>query len=224
MKLRRLLSLMALGAFLCAPLTAAAADGPLSVYVFSQDGNDFSIYQAEGPITFWEAPDVTTGQTRSGGEIVLKNQSTMAADFTLTGVGLPYGNTEALTYLDAVTLHLSDGERELYNGPFTRLSEGEAIRVTNVAPGEERHLAVSVSCAFSYKGNVPSYTSMVWTFTPELSDPAASATTPYTTGYDPLHPKKTVNWLLLAEIAGALVLATGGAGLCVWAYRKCKKK
>ncbi len=170
-------------------------------YVFTKDSEGYFFEQIKGELTFWEAPGVLTGQTRSGGVIVLKNESDRAVDFTLTSVSLPYGDEAALTYLDAVTLVIEQEGREVYHGPFTRLMDSDRadIRFTSVPAGETRELKLSISCAFTYTGAVPSYESLVWTFEPTLESKPTVPTTPAT------EPEPMVDWAMVAKIAGVML-------------------
>ncbi len=153
---------------------SATAMGCATEYVFSLDDQGYLMQRNEGPLAFWEAPSVLTGQTVDGGVITLKNEADRTVDFTLTSVALPYGNEAALAYLDAVTLVVTQGEREVYHGPFTRIMDAERAPIvfTGVQPGESRELQLSVSCNFRYSGAVPSYESIVWTFEPTVESPA----------------------------------------------------
>lgn len=205
----------------CGAMTASAAVQSIAVYTLTKQGNTFSMNKAEGDLTFWEAPDVTTGQSRTGGTITLKNETERTVDFVLSSVSLPYDNAAALTYLDAVTLHIAEGDKVHYHDSITHIMDTERaeIRLSDMAPGEERVLTLSINCAYTYSGNVPSYSSLVWTFTPVIQ-----TTEPTTTPTDPFdEPTRTINWLLIAEIAGALVLVTGVAGVCVWLCRRSKR-
>lgn len=216
-----------LAAALLAGGITAAADSAAAVYTLTQEGNNLSMTQQEGELTFWEAPDVVTGQTRRDGTITLRNQSNRTVDFVLSSVTLPYGNTAALTYLDAVSVDVAEGERLCYHGTFTRLMDADRaeIRVADVAPGEERVLNVAVSCAYTYSGKVPSYSSMVWNFTPQVKNTAATTVARADAeNNDPWnHASAGINWLYIVETAGILALVTGVAGVCRWLVRRRKK-
>lgn len=181
--------------------TSAFAINDTAEYVFSKDTEGYLFEQTDGELTFWEAPNVITGQTRSGGVITLKNDSDRTVDFTLTSVSLPYGNDAALTYLDAVTLVIEQDGREIYHAPFTRLMDTEraTITVADVPAGESRELHLSVSCAFTYTGAVPSYESLVWTFEPTLEAKPTVPTSPLP------DPEPVVDWMMVAKIAGVML-------------------
>ncbi len=180
---------------------SAFAVNDTAEYVFSKDSDGYFFEQTEGELTFWEAPNVVTGQTRSGGVITLKNESDRTVDFALTTVSLPYDNEAALAYLDAVTLVIEQDGREVYHAPFTRLMDGDraAVTVTDVPAGESRELHLSVSCAFTYTGAVPSYESLVWTFEPTLEPKATVPTSPLP------DPDPVVDWMMVAKIAGVML-------------------
>lgn len=201
MKMRFLCVLLTLClVWACGGMTAFAVTDTAE-YVFSQDSEGFLFHQTEGELTFWEAPNVVTGQTRSGGVITLKNAADRTVDFTLASVSLPYGDTEALTYLDAVTLVIEQDGSEVYRGPFTRLMDHDRapITVTDVPAGESRELHMTVSCAFTYTGSVPSYESLVWTFEPTFEPKATVPTSPLS------DPEPTVDWTMVATIAGVML-------------------
>ncbi|MBE6757567.1 MAG: hypothetical protein E7552_03330 [Ruminococcaceae bacterium] len=219
--------------FLCALLTICVvwACGGMTVlavndtaeYVFSQDNEGYLFQQTEGDLTFWEAPNVVTGQTRSGGVITLKNAADCTVDFSLASVSLPYGDVEALAYLDAVTLIIEQDGREVYRGPFTRLMDGDRapITVTDVPAGESRELHMTVFCAFTYTGSVPAYESLVWTFEPTFEPKATVPTSPL----PDLEPM--VDWMMVATIAGvmlgALVLTCVIVAVVRWGGKRRNK-
>lgn len=181
--------------------TSAFAISDRAEYVFLKDSEGYFFEQTEGELTFWEAPNVVTGQTRSGGVITLKNESDRTVDFTLASVSLPYDNEAALTYLDAVTLVIEQDGREVYHGPFTRLMDGDraAIQIAGVPAGESRELKMTVSCAFTYTGAVPSYESLVWTFEPTLEAKPTVPTSPLP------DPDPVVDWMMVAKIVGVML-------------------
>lgn len=220
MMLKRLLILVLTLAVSTVGFTASAAENE-AVYVLSQDGNTFSMDQQSGELTFWEAPDVITGQSHGGGTITLRNDSDRPVDFVLTSVSLPYDNEAALTYLDAVTVSIKKGDTLLYHDTFTHLMDAERpeIRLSDVLPGEQAQLTLAIACAYTYTGGIPAYNSLVWTFTPELK----GGTT--TTAHDPLFSTEpTTDWKMIAQVAGTVALVMAAAGVCVWVTRKIRKK
>lgn len=206
---------------LCGTLSASAAANT-AVYTLSQQGSTLSMRQEEGALTFWEAPDAVTGQTYRDGTITLRNETQYTVDFVLSSVTLPYDNAAALTYLDALTVDIRESDRLLYHDTMTRLMDSERaeIRVSNVAPGEQRVLHVAVSCAYTYTGEVPSYSSLVWSFSPQVKNSAAPTTA--ADPWDNLSPG--IDWLLIVEAAGLLVGITGLAGLCRWLVRRHRRQ
>lgn len=213
---RFILPVAALLLLLSSMATVTFAKGNTAVYVLSQQETSFSMSKEEGDLTFWEAPDVITGQTRDNGTITLKNDTDRTVDFTLASVSLPYDNAAALAYLDAVTITLKEGDRVLYCNSITRLmdSDRDAVQFLNVPPWESRQLEVSISCAFTYTGQLPSYSSLLWEFRPNLHEKVPTTTA------EPMEAPTTFNWKLLAETAGIVVLVTGIAGVCVWLVRR----
>ncbi len=215
--MKRLIAFLCVLLLLGAAALPALAVGQQAVYVLSQNGTDFSMSQQPGELTFWEAPDVVTGQSRTDGVITLKNDTDRVVDFELSSVSLPYDDPAALTYLNAVTVRLAEGDTVYYQGPFARLSDGERppVRLSEVEPGETRQICVSIACAFTYEGQAPSYSSLVWTFSPVIH-----ARTTVTVPKDPLTPRRTIRWELIAQTAGVVVASTAAAGV----YLKLRKR
>lgn len=210
--------------FCCLSLTVLA-QGQEREYVLKGEDGDYLFSMTEGELTFWEAPQLTTGQSRDGGVITLRNDTDRWVDFTLISVSLPYEDTAALTYLDGVTLVIRDGETVLYHGPFTRLMDGDRapIRFENVEPGETRQLTLSAFCSYTYSGAVPSYQSLVWTFAPEIGTaPTAPVTQPPVDPFDGL--EIPFNWKPVVIAAGAVAAACALTGVILWLLRKIRNK
>jgi hypothetical protein len=219
--MKRLLILLLILCITSVALPVSAA-GNETLYVLSQQGSTFTMSQQDGELAFWEAPDVTTGQSHTGGVLTLCNDSDRPVDFVLTSVSLPYDNEAALAYLDAVTLTVKQDGKVVYRDSFTHLMDAERreIRLSDVLPGEQAQLTFAISCAYTYTGGIPAYNSLVWTFTPELKG------TTTTTAPDPLvnDSAPTTNWKQIAQVAGTVALVMAAAGVCVWITRKIRKK
>lgn len=174
-------------AWLCAALTAvfcgllgwsASAASDETRYVLEQTDGGVVFSQQEGATAFWEAPDLLTGQSYRTGKIVLENRTAYTADFVLSEVTLPYDSPQALTYLDALSLRVCEGDTVCYSGRMTRIMDSTPIlTVASVPAGETRTLTVSLSCAYTYTGGVPSYPSLVWRFQPQLKAAEPTVTT-----------------------------------------------
>ena len=218
MNVRRFLAAFCVMTGLLGGLSVSATSHD-AIYILSQDGSNFLMEQQDGELTFWEAPNVLNGQSRRDGVITLRNNTDRTVDFVLDHVSLPYDDTAALTYLDAVTLTIKQDDKRLYHDTFTHLMDSERaeIRLESVKPGEERQLSLTVFCDYSYQGNLPSYASLVWTFRPEIKSGAP------TTEVSPL-PSPTINWPLIIFVVSAVVLAMGGAGVFIWFSRRHGQK
>ena len=209
-------------AFCCLCLTAFA-QGEEREYRLTQDGSNFSFDMTEGELTFWEAPQLTTGQSREGGVITLRNETDRFVDFTLVSVSLPYGDQNALTYLDGVSLVIREGDTVLYHGPFTRLMDEDRapIRFENVEPGGVRQLSLSAFCAYTYTGAVPAYQSLVWTFAPEIGPlPTTPVTQPPA---DPFEGVGHFDWKPVVLAAGGVAALTALIGVIRWILLKIRK-
>lgn len=104
---------------------------------------------------FWEYPTLSAGQSRTDGVLRLANENAAAMDIRLRAVELPYGNDEALAYLDALRLRITDGETVIYDGDYSRVmdEDGLKLEVTELACGAEKQLQVSLFCDFRYEGD-----------------------------------------------------------------------
>ncbi len=204
---KTLMWILLLSTLLCAVGgVSVGAMGKETAYVFSLDEEGYLMEQTEGELAFWEAPAVLTGQSVTGGVLTLKNEADRAVNFTLTSVSLPYDNEEALAYLDAVTLVITQGDREIYRAPFTHIMDADRAPIvfSGVQPGESRELHLSIACDFTYSGSVPSYESLVWTFEssvePLVTQPSSA----------PIQPVPATDWTMIAKITamafGVLVL------------------
>lgn len=191
----------------CLP-TAAAGDAE-SVYTVSQTDDHTILLQKQGEeMTFWEAPSVSAGQSRTGGRLVLRNETEETMSLWLDAVELPYDNEAALRYLDYVSVDISENGKTCYHGTLSRIAEGLAgVRLEAVAPGEERVLSVEVNCAYTYEGDVPAFSSLIWQFNTSVKqEPDPVVTSP-----EGMRPGADDNGVLLAiKVAGGIL---GGAVL-----------
>lgn len=115
--------------------------------------------------TFWEAPTLAAGESRTGGVLTLENASEQSATITLTEFSLPYDNEQQMAYLNQLHLQIADGDTLLYNGAYSHLLDGDkpVLQVT-LEPGASKTYTVNTSCPFTVSG-VPKETPVVsWTF------------------------------------------------------------
>lgn len=160
---------LALLFLLVLPLTfiwqAAAAGGTEALYTVTQEDNTILLQKDGEGLTFWEAPTVTAGQSQSGGTLTLRNDTEETLSLWLDEVELPYDNEAALRYLDYVSVDISEGGTTYYHGTISRIMENNRqVLLEDVAPGEERALSISISCAYTYEDDVPSFASLIWQF------------------------------------------------------------
>lgn len=157
-------------------LTAAAVLGLLPMAVLAQTLQEKTfVYTGArwaspntNVATFWEAPSLSAGETRSGGTLALENTSDKEVTLTLSEAGLPYDNADAMAYLDALQLQILDGETELFNDQYSRLGTGDSpVLQTKLAPGEKKIYTISLSCSFRYTGQLEELPVISWTFDSE---------------------------------------------------------
>lgn len=125
--------------------------------------------------TFWEAPALTAGETRSGGTLTLENTSAEEVTLTLSEMEFPEDNADAMTYLDALRLQIRDGDTVLFDDSYSRIASNDATALQiKLAAGEKKALSVSLSCAFRYAGQLEEPPVLLWTFDSEAGDSAAA--------------------------------------------------
>lgn len=75
-------------------------------------------------------------------------------DVWIRAVELPYDDEEALAYLSALRLRITDGETVLYDGPYTRAADEGGIRLRQdaLARGSQKEYRVALYCDFAYTG------------------------------------------------------------------------
>ena len=58
--------------------------------------------------TFWEAPTLAAGESRTGGVLTLENATEQSATITLTEFSLPYDNEQQMAYLNQLHLQIAE--------------------------------------------------------------------------------------------------------------------
>ena len=175
-----------------------AADGTISM-------------EPAGQAAFWEYPLLSAGQSRRAGTLRLVNASDKTVNFRLSSFGLPYGNVEALTYLNALHITVSEGDTVLYDGSYSRIADPDGLQIVmeNWQPGSERVLTIALRCGFDYTGTFQQATvPMSWSFSAYFNI-AGVETTPQSPDLQTPRPVTTV---IISSIAGgvAILCAIGG--------------
>ena len=152
--LRRLLPLFCA---LWLPLAASAdsVDEKTVALVNGAGGVALEMTPEEEPAV-WEYPLLEGGTARRAGTLRLVNNSDKTVDFRLSGIQLPYGDEEALTYLNSLLITVKEGDAVLYDGSFSHIADadgGLTIAMEGWKPGEERVLTISMRCLFTYTGD-----------------------------------------------------------------------
>lgn len=144
-----LLLVLGLTAVLWAPAATVTEKG------YAVNGDQEGMTAEPSAAAFWEYPTLAAGQSREDGVLRLVNNGKAALDFRLQTVELPYGNQEALAYLDALRLRVTDGKTVLYDGPYTRVMEKDGLKleVQGLAGGTEKRWQVALYADFRYEGD-----------------------------------------------------------------------
>jgi len=200
------------------PLSLAAAaadqapDGSHSVYTVTDVDGQFTQQQMDngGAFAFWEAPALLGGQSHDPGQIVFENKTAWKVRMTLTGIGLPYSDGDALAYLDACNIVLSTGDGVIYSGPYTRINDPDLFPnlVCEVDANSTAAVDVSMSCAFTYQDSKPAFGNIPWTFSLELvSDSSATTGTAPQNFFEKLNISQQNLELIAVSVGGGILIA-----------------
>ena len=191
------LPLALLTAALLFPCPAAAETVAEKSYVVVMEDGVGRIKSEPDAAAFWELPQLAGGQSSAEGTLRIINGTAQTLDILLAEIGLPYGDQEALAYLDAVWITIRDGSSVLYDGTYSRIAEpgGLALRVEDLLPGAGVTLSVALHCSFRYEGESDRLgASIPWVF-------AAAEALPS----DQVSPPSTPVWAVIL-LATAVVL------------------
>ena len=182
--------------------------------------------EPEGQAAFWEYPLLQAGEVRRAGTLRLVNAGDKAVNFRLSQIDLPYGNVEALTYLDALRITVTEGETVLYDGTYSRIadSDGLQLEMENWQPGSERVLTIRLRCEFGYAGEPETVSVPIsWAFSASYQTGDGEPSLPTTPA---LEEKKPVASFIISCVAGGLVIlcaVAGAVGVTV-RYKRRKKQ
>ena len=124
------------------------------IYTVVSQGNSGQIFKEPQESTFWESPVLRAGEAREDGILRFVNEDKAAVDVWIRAVELPYDDEEALAYLSALRLRITDGETVLYDGPYTRAADEGGIRLRQdaLARDSQKEYRVALYCDFAYTG------------------------------------------------------------------------
>lgn len=124
------------------------------IYTVVSQGNSGQIFKEPQESTFLESPVLRAGEAREDGILRFVNEDKAAVDVWIRAVELPYDDEEALAYLSALRLRITDGETVLYDGPYTRAADEGGIRLRQnaLARGSQKEYRVALYCDFAYTG------------------------------------------------------------------------
>lgn len=210
-KTRLLCLCLALSLMLTTVLPVAADTARKELTVSLIVGEEVTLERNSNDPTFWEWPTMEAGYTRTGGKLTLRNTSTYDVQYRLTGVTLPYEDTEVLEFLNAVTLILRMGDTVLFHDRMVQL-DTFTYDFGVLGSEESRELSVELHCDFAYTGKIKSVkTPIQWHF-------HAEAVTKPNVVPDTRRP------LLEAGLAGAALVVVAACVLLKYGPRKKNKK
>ncbi len=163
---RRILTAVLASALLLlhSPATLAETAGTERTYTLGE-GKSFSA-DTDTP-TFWEFPQLKAGETRSEGRLTIVNESGEDETIALLRVELPYDDTAALTYLDALHLKVEQGDTIVYDGTYSRVMDKEGglqLAAFDLENGGSETYTITLSCDFNYTGAAAVPSPLTWRF------------------------------------------------------------
>ena len=200
----------------CLGLAAETATVEEKTIVFSvtEEGGQFAAEPDQPAV--WEFPLVPAGQTRRAGTLRLRNDSDATVHLRLEQIELPYGDTAALTYLDALRITVTEGDQTLYDGPYSRIADADGglkLETASWAPGATRELSIALRCPCSYEGN-PAEVSKEITWVFSASAPGDQINSLDTSKVQPpADDKLDITTIVILSGAGLLLLVCIGAGV-----------
>lgn len=142
----------------------AASSGTARTFTL---GEDRSLSADTDTPTFWEFPQLQAGETRTGGQLILHNDSDGTETIALRRVELPYDDPQALAYLDALQLTVQSGDTVVYQDTYAHVMDEEGglqLAAFDLAAGGSETYTISLSCDFGYTGSVALTEPLNWRF------------------------------------------------------------
>ncbi len=110
---------------------------------------------ATKPVTFFERPQLQAGeQITVEGALVLKNNTAVSRNFTLTEVVFPYDDPAALEYLNHLQIEVFKDGAPLYIGAYSGIND-ERVRADfacTLSPTQAATYTIRLQCDFAYAG------------------------------------------------------------------------
>lgn len=203
--MKRTIQALCVAAALLLVGTLGVGAGTVQQVALTEFGESLMLSARQEPAA-WEQPTLQAGEAlRTAGTLTLANETSAAHTVTLDCVELPYGNTQALTYLDHLHLTLREGNTVLYSGTYSRINDttGGLTLSRTLQPGESAEYTVDLRCDYTFAGQTTGLedgTLLNWKFytvvQTEATDKAAA------TFSDP-----ALREVLLAAAAAVLLIA-----------------
>ena len=169
--------------------------------------------EPEGQTAFWEYPLLLPGENRQPGTLRLVNASSKAINFQLE-IGLPYENTLALTYLNALRITVKEGDTVLYDGAYCHIADeqgGLQVSMENWQPGSERVLTIQLRCDFGYDGDPEQVSAPInWGAKVRIGNDQGGASSADSSPN--LQTPRPVTAVIIIGVAGSLVVICAVAG------------
>ena len=145
MKMMKLIACLA-ALLLVTALPVLAADHQSVTLSQSEEGKQLLVSTENNRAAVWEIPNLKAGERLiEPGTLTLRNLTDEEANIALEYVALPYGNSNALIYLNHLNITVREGDTVLYDGPYTRINDENGLKLDyTLAPNQAVVLTVDL--------------------------------------------------------------------------------
>lgn len=148
------------------------------ILTLKKSGSEYQLGRSNDTACFWEFPILTQGQMRSDGTLIVKSDIEGDADIDLVGVTLPYGNTDAFAYLNALNLYVVDDKGEvIYDDTYAHVGDRDksgnlkGVHIT-MKGGESKTYYITLSCDYGFSGKPALKEPIVYKYVVDVGSPA----------------------------------------------------
>lgn len=132
-------------------------------YIITTQNGTGVIIEKPARRMFWEYPQLTAGQARTG-RLYIENDTETNLDLSFSSIVLPYDNEKALIYLSKLHIKVtsSDGNT-LYDGAYGGIADESGVHISfpPTKPGHKDEYIVTLNCPFNYTGDPENETAEV---------------------------------------------------------------
>lgn len=127
-------------------LPVSAAEHQSVTLSQNEEGKQLLVSTENNRAAVWEIPNLKAGERLiEPGTLTLRNLTDEDANIALEYVALPYGDSNALIYLNHLNITVKEGDTVLYDGPYTRINDENGLTLDyTLAPNQAVVLTVDL--------------------------------------------------------------------------------